>query len=925
LGVQAAVTAAEKAGGGVVYFPRGRYQLLGTLRVPQRTVLRGESTELVSLMWPDTPTPYTLIEGTHHFGVENLTLYASNYKHCIAGEVGTPEAGHVFLRRVRVRADMYRGHLKPDEVTERLKAALRNSSGGGDTVRLGGENVEITDCDLYGSGRSLFLLRVRGARVTGNTLYNGRWGWYCLDGSDGLILENNRIIGADLMSTGGGINCLSSAFSQNVYYARNQLRLMHGWDREAMTSDAGFGAYYGAVTMTGPETMTLTGDEPTWNRKSDWTGAGVFIMGGRGMGQYRRIRAWDGRTVTLDRAWDVPPDDSSVISITMLQRQYLFIGNEFEDVGISLQYYGTSIDHVAAGNRCARGGGFYNSGRWYRHFQPSWYCQFLGNEILEGNCYRFGPNNSTGAGASFIGTWGLQARGGQTPLALASVHRRNRLHNNAELRFIGVDRVYPGLRDVVAEHNVIENTDRGIYVDDGCTGVLLRENEFHNVTHELMTQAEMRRQQEEQIAALRDQQDPVAWYTFDAPSPAGVGDDSGHDMLAVPTGAIEMTDGVSGLAPRFDGTAYYRVPRGALLQFPRITISAWIRPDTIEGRWGVVAKRSRGGVAPWVVAIREGGITFEGTDTRGKWSYNFNTKPVLEAGKWQHITAVCEEGVGVKLYCNGELVGEKTADQPLVRTGDMMTIGYENWGGIPARAGQSGNFHGLIDEVRIWSRLLTPEEVAAEYRRLSEQAAEATRRAVEREAARAAALEEMRRKWGTEVTMGGGVDWKLLFADDFETGLSPRWKTLRGRWTVEGGALRCREVSFLALDEPVALPVRIEYDARSAHPSDLTALWGTESDTYRDGYFIGFASNGNTANKILRHGEVLATGDGPLAEPNTWYHVIAQIFGGKIQLIVDGQLALECTDPHPLKGRRLPGLIAWGEGEFDNVRIYGTG
>jgi len=916
--IREALKKAEENGGGVVYFPRGRYQLAGTLTVPKYTVLRGERTEFVCLFWPDTDDPCTLIEGTDHFGVEDLTVYCSNYIHGIAGTLGQPDSGNTFLRRVRVRADMYRGHLKPAEVDARFRASLKRSTGGGDTVRLGGENVEITDCDLYGSGRSLYLLRVRGARVTGNTLYNGRWGWYCLDGSDGLILENNQILGADLMSTGGGLACYTSAYSQNVYYANNKLRFAHGWDREAMTTDAGYGAFYGTVTDIKPDRFALT-EEPGWNRKADWVGAGVFILGGRGMGQYRRLAKYEGRQVTLDRPWAVLPDEQSAITITMLHRHYLFVGNEFEDVGIALQYYGTSIDNVAAGNKATRGGGFYNSGRWYRHFQPSWYCQFLDNEILEGNCYRFGPNNADNAGASYLGTFGLQSQGGTSPLALCSVHRRNHLHNGAELRFLGVSEEHPGLKDLVAEHNVVENAERGVYTDSGCVGVLLRENQFVNVAHAQVTEREVREELRKKRAALLDKQDPVAYYSFDTPFGKTARNEAGKEFFATATGEIEYEASVSGKAPRCTGGGYFVVADKALLQFPRLTVSAWVLPDQLKGRWGVVAKRSRGGTAPYVLAIREGGISFEATDQSNQWSYNLTTSPVLKANAWNHLAATCEDGVGVKVYCNGELVGEKAVTQPLIATSDVLTIGYENWGGPDAKPGDSGNFRGLIDEVKVWSRLLSAEQIRAEYDRLKAQAdADQQRRA--KEAADQAALQQ---RFQNAVVAAGGIEWQLVKADDFQRdALGPDWKTLRGKWTIKEGVLTCADISFLGYAKKVASPVRLEFDARSKNPGDLTAFWGTEKAAYEGGYFLGFASNGNTAGKILRLGEQVLVKDGVVATPGKWHHVLAQVFGGKVQLLVDGKLALEYVDPKPVTVADMPGLLAWSEGEFDNVRIY---
>jgi len=537
---------------------------------------------------------------------------------------------------------------------------------------------------------------------------------------------------------------------------------------------------------------------------------------------------------------------------------------------------------------------------------------------LEGNSYRYGPNGASASGTSFIGTWGLQSQGGQSPLALGAVHRANRLHNNAEIRLLGVSAECPGLRDAVVEHNVIANADQGIYVDDGCVGVLIRENSFENVSKELVSESDLALEREKQRAALVDQAEPIVHYSFDDLPSVNVPDLSGHGHLAVPTSSIAYEQSLSGQAPRLDGKAYYVVAGGEALEFDRITVSAWILPDTIAGRWGVVAKRNAGRTCPYVLAIRGGGVTFEGTDVDGEWSYNHTTGPVLTEGQWHHIAVVCENGVGLKIYCDGELVGGKANAVRLVSTGNVLTVGYENWGGLEQKPGVSGNFQGLIDEVSIWSRLLTDDEIRAEYEKLQEAAAADVARRLQEQAA----LQEMRERWATEIVMDGGVDWKLRHADDFEAGLGAMWKTLRGKWRVEGGTLRCEDVSFLALDESVAAPVRIEYDARAAHPSGLTAFWGTEKATYNDGYFIGFASNGNTGNKILRHGQQVAGNSGPVATPGTWHHVIAQIIDGTVHLIIDGQSVLEYTDPRPLDGGRLPGLIAWGPGEFDNVRIY---
>ncbi|MBT3380009.1 MAG: hypothetical protein HN742_36070 [Lentisphaerae bacterium] len=922
LGIDAAIAEAESQGGGIVYLPRGRYRLDRTLTIPRFTVLRGEATELVSIFWPDTEEPYDLVQGTDHFGLENVTLYASNYRHGIVGGLRAPEAGNVFIRRVRMRGVLYRGHLKPEQVDERFRKSLRLSTGGGDTIRLGGPNIEVTDCDLYGSGRAIYILNARGGRVANNRLYNGRWGWYCLTGSDGLAFENNTLTGADLMSTGGGLNCLGSTYSQNVYYAGNTIAKCHGWDREAMTSDAGHGAFYGHITSASGAHMTLAG-EPTWRGRERWQNGGVFILHGKGMGQYRQIAAVadDDITVTVDRPWDVMPDGTSLITITMMQRNYLFIGNHFEDAGIALQYYGTSINHVAADNTCTRAGGFYNSGRWYRHYQPSWYCQFLGNQILEGNGYRFGANNATGAGDSFLGTYGLQHGDNPAPLAYCAVHRHNKLHNNGIIRLRGINRERPGLRDAIVEHNYVANANTGIYVDDGCVGVFERGNTFENVVRERYDPQAERERMLARRKALLDQTSPVYHQDFEHQGGPFFPDRSGSGFAAIEVnGSITREPGISRQSGRFDGKAYLTVNDRNMLRFPEVTISAWILPAHAKGRWGIAAKRSRNGASPYVLAIRNGGVTFEGTDTTGQWSYNIISSPTLKAGTWNHVAATCAEGKEIRLFCNGKLVGNKRVKEHLVETEMPLTIGYEAWGGLANNPRESGNFIGLIDEVKMWSRLLDEDEIRNDFEALETAAAED----MERRANRVKQEAEAERKAAENMkALAAGDNWILVAGTDFSQPVPGKeWMTLSGKWTVKEGTLRCTSTSFLACRTPVRAPLRIEYRARSAEPSDLTAFWGTKSDTYKGGYFVGFASNGNTRNKLLRHGEEIAGTDKPVATPGKWHHVIVQIIGGRIELIVDGEPALTHVDKRPVTNANVAGILAWGEGEFDDLRIF---
>ena len=704
--VLAALQKAEENGGGVVFFPRGRYRISDGIAVPRFTILRGEKRDWVALCWTDlAEPPEALVRGVNSFALEDLTLYARQHRHVIAGDLGAePEAGNVALRRVLVRADAYRGHPKPEEVDEYFRQSLRWSTGGGDTVRLGGENVEITDCDFYGSGRALFLSRVRGGLVARNNFYNGRWGWYCISGSNGLVFEQNTLTGGDLMSTGGGLNCLDgSSSSENVYYAENKLRLLHGWDREAMTSDAGGEVYIGKIASIAGRTVTLA-EAPKKSRR-DWIGAGFFILDGRGAGQYRRVTKYDGQSVEIDRPWVVEPDTESDVSITMFQGRYMLLNNEFTDTG-AMQFYGTSIECLVVGNRGTRMPGFRGLGLWYHGYQPSWFCQFLDNEIAEGNYYHW--NSATEAKIDILGARRGEYEG---PLNRGAVVRRNRLQSNAHIRISG------SCCDVLVEGNHVANNDQGIFVSKTVENALVRENTFDNVVHEVVDEEATRKAAEERMKRFLGRQEPVAAWDFETLRGKVFPDLSGNGFTArIDGGATQTDEGLHGKAVHFDGSGSLRVEEPAVFNAPNVTVSLWFRAETLSGRRGLIAKRFAGTVSPFVLSHLGDQLRFEATEQDGPWTFNFGAPGVLKPNQWTHAAAIVEEGVGVTLYVNGGKVASIDNKAQRVRTDQPLLLGREAWGGDPPSTRQPGFFIGWIDDVKIWTRPLSPNEIADEHK-----------------------------------------------------------------------------------------------------------------------------------------------------------------------------------------------------------------
>jgi hypothetical protein len=715
--IGAALAKLRSAGGGVLYFPRGRYLVSKTLSIPERTVLRGEKRELSSIAWPDSREPLPdLLVGTHSFAIEELSLFSANYGNFLTVDLKSPAAGNIRLHRLRIVANRFRGHLynDPEEMSRRF---TRFGVHGGKLLALGGENVEVSDCDLLSSGCALYLTRARGARIAGNTLRMGRFGWFWLSGSDGVVFENNQCLGQDLSTWGGGINCLDgSTFSQHVYFAGNTLSCWFGGDNE-LTSDGSGGAYYGKAASAGGTTLT-TADDPKWDNR-DWRGSAVIIIGGTGVGQYRRIVKGEGRRIEVDRPWDVPPDATSQLTVTMYQGDYLLLNNRATDIGV-VQFYGTSLNHVCAGNVSTRTAGLFNVGMNYYGIQPSWYVQWLDNVIDEGNGYDSAhlrlPRD---AALGLLGS--PPAPDFPYAINLGSIARRNRLLSNASIQ-VGRTETVPTVQDAVVENNLVEDNDCGIEIAPGAAGVLVRENKFARVSRPILDRGQVARE----VAARRDklagQREPLAAWDFANASGVLVRDSGPNRLPARVRGALAiLQEGPGGACARFDGATYLQVGASdseeqELFNQPSFTLSLWLKPDGVQGRQGLLVKRFAHTGPPFVLSIFNGSILFEGADRASQWSHNFQSPAVVVAGGWQHVAAVVEEGKGVRLYHNGRMVAEKATREKLLYNSEPLVIGREAWSGPGGSPGPTF-YRGLLGPIRIWARPLSADEVTAQARK----------------------------------------------------------------------------------------------------------------------------------------------------------------------------------------------------------------
>jgi histone H3/H4 len=201
--------------------------------------------------------------------------------------------------------------------------------------------------------------------------------------------------------------------------------------------------------------------------------------------------------------------------------------------------------------------------------------------------------------------------------------------------------------------------------------------------------------------------DAVLILHFDEGSGTIANDESGHGNDGTIYGAT-WTTGVSGKALEFDGSNDY-VDCGydsSLDITDAITVEAWVNAKLSTANQ-VIVDKYKPGVGGYMLDVRSTGnfgflvIFSDGGDGIARSSMTTN--------EWIHLVGVYN-GIGnTYLYINGNLTdSDYDAGKTTLITNDKSaTIGYPYT--------RFNYFNGAIDEVAIYNRALSPEEINAHY------------------------------------------------------------------------------------------------------------------------------------------------------------------------------------------------------------------
>ena len=184
--------------------------------------------------------------------------------------------------------------------------------------------------------------------------------------------------------------------------------------------------------------------------------------------------------------------------------------------------------------------------------------------------------------------------------------------------------------------------------------------------------------------------------------------DESPNATVVTATNVRFDADVDGRAAFLTSTSKIQVAESAALASPSITIEAWVKPSVLPGdddERAAIIDYSR----QYALVVLEGGDVQCRVNTGGSSYIDIEHPGVLKVGIWSSIACTVHNGT-YALWHNGKQLRTQTISGPLVarNTTEPFLVGSN----FPTSANpETDPFLGHVDNVRIWRRLRTPEEL----------------------------------------------------------------------------------------------------------------------------------------------------------------------------------------------------------------------
>lgn len=381
--IQQAIDHAAADGGGVVYFPEGKYRLdipSGSgLIMKSKVVLKGEGMEKTFIQYGfGTPPPYPDPIGKD--GWPNATTEGV----AILWPLKTTLTGLYGLCLQNVNTSgIWRHSLKT------MPPVIKQPGGSGskyfaikcrfDFAVAWGlswgyiDRFAVTDCVFDSKARITWpwLWHCNGSTnfiVRNNRVYYaaGRFGFN--DSYNGII-ENNHITRlGDLQNPKGESGGFNIDYAQDIVVMGNRMdvqgkEIEYHNQGETILSQGGNPEQQATGVVTSATATSVTDDTRKWGMiktPSLMSSDAIAIIEGKGAGQWRSIVKNNATTVFIDKAWDQVPDKTSHYAIMRWSADdWLVKDNILEGNNRGIWFYCGSSDVAIVGNRLTNSEGIY--------------------------------------------------------------------------------------------------------------------------------------------------------------------------------------------------------------------------------------------------------------------------------------------------------------------------------------------------------------------------------------------------------------------------------------------------------------------------------------------------------------------------------------------------------------------------------------
>lgn len=216
----------------------------------------------------------------------------------------------------------------------------------------------------------------------------------------------------------------------------------------------------------------------------------------------------------------------------------------------------------------------------------------------------------------------------------------------------------------------------------------------------------------------------IAYYPLNGSTQDFSGNNHNGAIVGSPVVAKDRFNNTNGCY-WFNGNGdYIRVKKETSLE-PKdaVSVSAWVYADDLSSWLIVASKRLIHSYSPGNSYI----LFASGTAGQPQyWAFGVSSQSVetftvdenvVQTKQWVHLTGTYDKNAGsgnIKLYVNGNLISKATAGYQIAYSDSSLRIGMA----IPGPSKQF--FKGRIDEVRIYNRALSQEEITELYNRDSD-------------------------------------------------------------------------------------------------------------------------------------------------------------------------------------------------------------